>query len=148
MWSNLVTLETVFTFASLETLFQLTFCRWRYPHERPTTTTTQGQQKQTRTSFPLHIRSQTNGVGKYKPENTHLLRKRKYHFSRVAAIAPWFCLRLPSCSPRFESQAHHLCFFSICIEIVTRKELKLTKRGRDWPTFFNKWTLRAKIIIS
>ena len=30
----------------------------------------------------------------------------------VAAIAPWFCLRLPSCSPGFESQAHHLCFFN------------------------------------
>ena len=40
----------------------------------------------------------------------------------VAAIAPWFCLRLPSCGPRFESQAHHLRFFSICIiEIVSRK---------------------------
>ena len=26
--------------------------------------------------------------------------------------------------PGFESQAHHLCFFSICIEIVTRKERK------------------------
>ena len=24
-------------------------------------------------------------------------------FSEVAAIAPWFCLCLPSCSPRFES---------------------------------------------
>ena len=29
---------------------------------------------------------------------------------RVAAIAPWFRLRLPSCGPGFESQAHHLCF--------------------------------------
>ena len=26
---------------------------------------------------------------------------------KVAAIAPWFRLRLPSCGPRFESQAHH-----------------------------------------
>ena len=42
--------------------------------------------------------------------------------SVVAAIAPWFRLRLPSCGPGFESQAHHLCFFSICIEIVMRKE--------------------------
>ena len=25
----------------------------------------------------------------------------------VAAIAPWFRLRLPSCGPGFESQAHH-----------------------------------------
>ena len=29
----------------------------------------------------------------------------------VAAIAQWFRLRLPSCGPRFEFQAHHLCFF-------------------------------------
>ena len=29
----------------------------------------------------------------------------------MAAIAPWFRLRLPSCGPGFESQAHHQCFF-------------------------------------
>ena len=29
----------------------------------------------------------------------------------VAAIAPWFRLRLPSRGPGFESQAHHLRFF-------------------------------------
>ena len=29
----------------------------------------------------------------------------------TAAIAPWLRLRLPSCGPRFESRAHHLCFF-------------------------------------
>ena len=34
----------------------------------------------------------------------------KHHYNFVAAIAPWFRLRLPSCSPGFESQAHHLCF--------------------------------------
>ena len=32
---------------------------------------------------------------------------------RAAAIAPWFCLYLPSCGPGFESQAHHLCFFNL-----------------------------------
>ena len=32
-----------------------------------------------------------------------------------AAIAPWFRLRLPSCGPRFESQAHHLCFFQFVL---------------------------------
>ena len=34
---------------------------------------------------------------------------------RGAAIAPWFHLRLPSCGPRFESQAHHLRFFQIVL---------------------------------
>ena len=31
------------------------------------------------------------------------------------AIAPWFRLRLPSCGPRFESRAHHLCFFQFVL---------------------------------
>ena len=31
----------------------------------------------------------------------------------VVAIAPWFRLRLPSCGPGFESQAHQLCFFQL-----------------------------------
>ena len=33
----------------------------------------------------------------------------------MAAIAPWFRLRLPSCSPWFESQAHHLRFFQFVL---------------------------------
>ena len=31
----------------------------------------------------------------------------------VAAIAPWFRLRLPSCGPRLVSQALHLRFFQL-----------------------------------
>ena len=33
----------------------------------------------------------------------------------VAAIAPWFRLRLPSYCPGFESQTHHLCFFQFVL---------------------------------
>ena len=33
----------------------------------------------------------------------------------MAAIAPWFRLRLPSCGPGFESLAHHLCFFQFVL---------------------------------
>ena len=33
----------------------------------------------------------------------------------VAAIAPWFRLRLPSCGPEFESQAHQLRFFQFVL---------------------------------
>ena len=33
----------------------------------------------------------------------------------VAAIAQWFRLRLPSCGPGFESQAHHLRFFQFVL---------------------------------
>ena len=32
-----------------------------------------------------------------------------------AAIAQWIRLRLPSCCPGFESQAHHLCFFQFIL---------------------------------
>ena len=56
----------------------------------------------------------------------------------VAAIAPWFHLRLPSCGPGFESQAHHLCFFSICIEILMRKERKINKKRPGLAHFFQK----------
>ena len=34
---------------------------------------------------------------------------------RGAAIAQWIRLRLPSCRPRFESQAHHLRFFQFIL---------------------------------
>ena len=37
----------------------------------------------------------------------------KNHFS-TKNIAPWLCLCLPSCGPRFNSQAHSLRFFSMC----------------------------------
>ena len=30
-----------------------------------------------------------------------------------AAVAHWIRLYLPSCHPRFESQAHHLCFYHL-----------------------------------
>ena len=59
---------------------------------------------------------------------------------KTTAIAPWFRLRGPSCSPGFESHAHHLSFFQF---ILLKLELKLSlqwekdennrKRGRDYP---------------
>ena len=48
---------------------------------------------------------------------------------RAAAIAPWFCLHLPSCSPGFESQAHHLRFFKFVIELCCEKN---EKRSQNW----------------
>ena len=33
----------------------------------------------------------------------------------VPAVAPWFRLRLSSCGPRFESQAHHLRIFEFIL---------------------------------
>ena len=46
----------------------------------------------------------------------------------VAAIAPWFCLRLPSCGPGFESQAHHLCFFNLYYWNCNEKIMKINKK--------------------
>ena len=46
----------------------------------------------------------------------------------VLAIAPWF--RLPSCGPRFESLAHHLCFFSLYCD-CNEKRTKINKK-RPW----------------
>ena len=37
-----------------------------------------------------------------------------------AAMAPWLCLRLPFCSPRFESQAHHLTSTALDQEYIDR----------------------------
>ena len=53
----------------------------------------------------------------------------------MAAIAPWFCLRLPSCGPRFESQAHNLSFFQFVLKLLREKNENKQKRGRDWPIF-------------
>ena len=54
-----------------------------------------------------------------------------------AAIAQWIRLCLPSCRPRFESQAHTIyaliSYSQICLCIVKRR--KLTKRGQVWPIF-------------
>ena len=45
----------------------------------------------------------------------HLLTAECKQKMMVAAIAPWFRLRLPSCGPGFESQAHYLCFFQFIL---------------------------------
>ena len=60
----------------------------------------------------------------------------RFKFLGVAAIAPWFCLRLPSCGLGFESQAHHLLFFQFVLLKMYRENNKnKLKKGRDWPIF-------------
>ena len=39
-----------------------------------------------------------------------------FRINRGAAVAQWIRLRLPSCRPGFDSQAHHLCFFQFQFE--------------------------------
>ena len=55
----------------------------------------------------------------------------------VAANAPCFRLRLPSCGPRFEFQTHHLRFFQFVLKLLHEKNENI-KRGRDWTIFFKK----------
>ena len=50
----------------------------------------------------------------------------------MAAIAHWISLRLQSCGPGFESQAHHICFniVKFCtLIVVLRKGQNVTKRA-------------------
>ena len=48
-----------------------------------------------------------------------------------AAIAQWIRLRLPSCRPGFESQAHHLSFYQFIFELyhVEKDENKQKEAG-------------------
>ena len=53
---------------------------------------------------------------------------------RVATIALWFCLRLPSCGPWFESQAHHLRFFQfVILKVYLENNEKNKKEARIGP---------------
>ena len=64
---------------------------------------------------------------------------------KLAAIAQWFCLRLPSCGPGFKSRAHHLCLFQfVFLELWWEKDENKRKRGRDWPVFKKKLDVKAK----
>ena len=52
----------------------------------------------------------------------------------VAAIAPCFRLRLPSCGPGFESQAHHLHFFQFVL-LKLLLELEKNENKQNGPYF-------------
>ena len=40
----------------------------------------------------------------------------------------YLCLRLPSCCPRFESQAHNLCFYQFRFELCHVEKTKINKK--------------------
>ena len=65
-------------------------------------------------------------------QNTHI----KLNTKGGTAITQWIHLCLPSCCPRFESQAHHLCFYQLKFEFKLKhvEMMKINrKRDRDWP---------------
>ena len=76
------------------------------------------------------------------PDFLPLLRRRIFW---GAAIAQWIRLRLPSCRPGFESQAHQQCFFKfilfklyICHLIWNVKRTKLNEKLPGLAHFFKK----------
>ena len=54
-----------------------------------------------------------------------------------AATAQWICLCLPSCSPGFESEAHHLYFYRLCYICHGKKG---EKKRSGLAHFFKKYT--------
>ena len=56
-----------------------------------------------------------------------------------ATIAQWIRLRLPSCRPGFESQAHHLSFYQFIFELYhVEKDENKQKEAGIGPFFLKK----------
>ena len=69
----------------------------------------------------------------------HNFQWRKKAEELATAMPQWFCLRPPSCGPRFESQAHHQSIFNLlcwnwnCNWYWNKRRTKIKQKGRDWP---------------
>ena len=51
------------------------------------------------------------------------------------AIGQLISLSLPSCCPRFESKAHHLCFYEFIIESFHVQKTKINKKSAEFSAF-------------
>ena len=62
-----------------------------------------------------------------------------FHHKTGKSIAQWILPCLPSCRPRFKSQAHHLCFYhlesNLCY-VCHVKRMKINKTWPGWAHFF------------
>ena len=67
----------------------------------------------------------------------------KYNKVWVAAIAPWFRLRLPSCGPGFESQAHHLCFFQFVLLKLYQENNENKQKRPELAHFYKIYIMRS-----
>ena len=68
----------------------------------------------------------------------------------LAAVIPlWFHLHLPSCSPRFKSQAHHLRFCQfVLVKLCNEKRTKINKKRPGLShLFFEKARVVEKLTI-
>ena len=61
-----------------------------------------------------------------------------HYEERVAAIAQWIHLRLPSCGPGFESQAHQLCFYRFIFKLCRVKSTKINKKRPELANIYKK----------
>ena len=59
------------------------------------------------------VNESSNYFSSHKFEKKFGRKRESNKLDKIRNIAPWFCLLLPSCSPGFKSQAHHLCFFNL-----------------------------------
>ena len=57
-------------------------------------------------------------------------------------LAQWIRLHLPSCSPGFESQAHHLSFYQLVFELSHAEKTKLNKKRQGLAHLKNHQMLR------
>ena len=82
-----------------------------FDHESPNITTTPGQPNLTQVS----IQEQYNSC---RRSTVDLMKQFTTQFSQTLTVhfaTQWIRLRLPTCRPRFESQAHHICFYHLVI---------------------------------
>ena len=64
-----------------------------------------------------------------------------------ASIVHWICLRLPSCCPGFESQAHHLHFYQFIFELCHRENDENKQKEAELAHFFKKNTILSKEVV-
>ena len=64
-----------------------------------------------------------------------------------AAIPQWIRLRPPFCYPKFESQAHHLCFYNLKSNLFYICHVKRTKINTRRPGSFL-WRLSMQLFVS
>ena len=64
-----------------------------------------------------------------------------------ASIVHWICLRLPSCCPGFESQAHHLHFYQFIFELCHMEKTIIKKKRPEFPIFLKHRFLKSRYPI-
>ena len=67
--------------------------------------------------------------------------------NKKLASFPWFRLRLPSCGPGFEYQAHHLCFFQFVLLKLYRENNENKQKEAGIGPFLKKTSIYIKKVV-